>query len=195
MVVTDVDDNGSPEVLFCYYINGKMYPAASRDELLDQVVPLRKKFIKYHQYATAGINDIVPAQKLKTAKTLVLTELHHVVYLSDGAGKYVKKRLPNDVQASRIFSVNRLVLRGMDTAYLLTGNFYPWRTQWGQNDAGYGSLIQFKSDKLISLSNIETGLYIDGDVRQTAVISSSDNGRLIITAKNNGKVQVLKIRE
>jgi hypothetical protein len=48
---------------------------------------------------------------------------------------------------------------------------------------------------LISLSNIETGLYIDGDVRQTAVISSSDNGRLIITAKNSGKVQVLKIRE
>jgi hypothetical protein len=83
----------------------------------------------------------------------------------------------------------------MDTAYLLTGNFYPWRTQWGQNDAGYGSLIQFKSGELISLPNIETGLYIDGDVRQTAVISSSDNGRLIITAKNNGKVQVLKIRE
>ncbi len=195
LVVTDVDDNGSPEVLFCYYINGKMYPAASRDELLDQVVPLRKKFIKYHQYATAGVNDIVPAQKLKTAKTLDLTELHHVVYLSDGAGKYAKKRLPNDVQVSRIFSVNRLALRGMDTAYLLTGNFYPWRTQWGQNDAGYGSLIQFKSNTLISLSNIETGLYIDGDVRQTAVISSSGNGRLIISAKNDGKVQVLKIRE
>jgi hypothetical protein len=48
LIQVDLDDNGQYESIFCYYIQGKCYPAASRDELLDQVVPLRKKFVKYH---------------------------------------------------------------------------------------------------------------------------------------------------
>jgi len=39
LIQVDLDDNGQYESIFCYYIQGKCYPAASRDELLDQVVP------------------------------------------------------------------------------------------------------------------------------------------------------------
>src|SRR5260370_29214844 len=43
----DFGGNGVIDPIFCYYIQGKSYPMASRDELLDQIVPLRKKFIHY----------------------------------------------------------------------------------------------------------------------------------------------------
>lgn len=195
LVVTDLDDNGSPEVLFCYYINGKSYPAASRDELLDQVVPLRKKYIKYQQYASASLTDVVPADKLTNAKMLGLTELRHVVYLNNGAGKFTKLVLPNDVQTSRVFSINRLTLPTGGNSYLLTGNFYPWRTQWGQSDAGFGSLIQYTNNSFRSLSALETGLYMGGDVRKTSVIIGSNQEKIIIAAKNDAAVQLLKLHK
>jgi hypothetical protein len=81
---------------------------------------------------------------------------------------------------------------GLGKSYLLTGNFYPWRTQWGQSDAGLGSLIQFSKDSIKTLPNSETGLFVGGDVRQSVVIKNAENKKLIIVAKNNEPVQVLK---
>jgi hypothetical protein len=195
LIVTDLDDNESPEVLFCYYIQGNIFPAASRDELLDQVVPLRKRFIKYQQYASASLSDIIPERKMQTAQRYTLTELNHIVYLSNSTGKYSKTILPKDVQFSRVFSINPLILPGYEWVYLMTGNFFPWRTQWGQSDAGYGSLLQFKENRFQSLSNQETGLYIHGDVRQTSVLSSSGGSQLLISVKNDAAVQVQKVRQ
>lgn len=192
LTVTDLDNNGSPEVLFGYYIQGKLYPAASRDELLDQVVPLRKKYVKYHQYAAVEMKDLVAEEKLKAAKQWTLTELNHVVYMSDGKGGYVKTVLPNSTQFSRVFSIQKMEVPGLGKSYLLTGNFYPWRTQWGQSDAGLGSLIQFSKDSIKTLPNSETGLFVGGDVRQSVVIKNAENKKLIIVAKNNEPVQVLK---
>jgi hypothetical protein len=192
LTVTDLDNNGSPEVLFGYYIQGKLYPAASRDELLDQVVPLRKKYVKYHQYAAVEMKDLVAEEKLKAAKQWKLTELNHVVYMSDGKGGYLKTVLPNSTQFSRVFSIQKMEVPGLGKSYLLAGNFYPWRTQWGQSDAGLGSLIQFSKDSIKTLPNSETGLFVGGDVRQSVVIKNAENKKLIIVAKNNEPVQVLK---
>ena len=193
LTVTDLDNNGSPEVLFGYNIQGKLYPAASRDELLDQVVPLRKKYVKYHQYAAVEMKDLVAEEKLKTAKQWTLTELNHVVYMSDGKGGYAKTVLPNSTQFSRVFSIQKMEMPGLGKSYLLTGNFYPWRTQWGQSDAGLGSLIQFSKNGIKTLPNNATGLFVGGDVRQSVVIKNAENKKLIIVAKNNEPVQVLKM--
>jgi hypothetical protein len=178
--------------LFCYYINGISYPAASRDELLDQVVSLRRKFVKYHQYANAGIADIVPDAKRKSASQWNVTELSTVAYINKGDNSFQKKVLPPYAQVSRTFSINDLGEQGL----LLTGNFYPWRVQWGRSDAGLGSLSVFNKDGEADVRPaIETGLYISGDVRQTAIIKNASGRKLIIVAKNDEPVQVLEILE
>ena len=68
MYVADFDDNGIIDPIICYYIQGKSYPMASRDELLDQIPSLKRKFIKYRDYADATIEDIFPKDKIKQAK-------------------------------------------------------------------------------------------------------------------------------
>jgi hypothetical protein len=193
LIVTDLDDNGANEVLFSYYIQGKLYPAASRDELLDQVVPLRKKYVKYHQYASVEIKDLVDESRLKAAKKWMITEMNHLVYLSDGKGKYISKKLPQITQSSRIFSMLKASINSAGQEYLLAGNFFPWRTQWGQNDSGLGSLLSFSGDQMIVAENRKAGLFIDGDVRGMAMIKNSDQEKLIIVVKNNEAVQVLKL--
>jgi hypothetical protein len=46
----DFDNNGSVDPLICYYIQGKSYPMASRDEMTDQMVSLRQRFPTYDSY-------------------------------------------------------------------------------------------------------------------------------------------------
>ena len=58
LYVNDFDGNGIIDPIMCYFIQGKSYPMASRDELFDQIPSLKKKFLRYKDYADATINDI-----------------------------------------------------------------------------------------------------------------------------------------
>ena len=55
----DFDGNGSVDPVFCYYIDGVSYPAASRDDLTDQLPLQKKKFLRYSDYSTATISDLL----------------------------------------------------------------------------------------------------------------------------------------
>jgi hypothetical protein len=64
----DFDGNGRLDPVLCAYVQGVSYPVASRDELLDQINPLRKKFVKYIHYADARPEDIFGAAALQKAR-------------------------------------------------------------------------------------------------------------------------------
>ena len=104
LYAADFDDNGSLDPIFCYYIQGKSYPMASRDELLDQIVPLRKKFIRYSDYADATMADIFPKSKLDAAKTLYCEQLASGILREQGNGKYSFSPLPLPAQFSKVYS-------------------------------------------------------------------------------------------
>jgi hypothetical protein len=194
LFASDIDDNGVDDVLFCYYINGKSYPAASRDELLDQVVPLRKRFVKYQQYANATVEDIVPAAKRKTAAIWKVTELSSVIYLNKGNG-FEKTLLPPETQFSRVFGIQALPASGGERPLLLTGNFYPWRVQWGRCDGGLGTLLQTDAKGVTRVvPNMAAGLFASGDIRQAGLVKTAAGKHWVILAKNNDSVQVLEIQ-
>ena len=65
----DFDGNGSIDPLLCYYIGG-VSPAASRDDVTDQLPVLKKKFLEYKTYANATINDMFTPDQLKDASVL-----------------------------------------------------------------------------------------------------------------------------
>jgi hypothetical protein len=71
MFYNDFDNNGSVDPLICYYIQGKSYPMASRDEMTDQIVSLRQRFPTYDSYANATMEDILTPEQLKSAKQII----------------------------------------------------------------------------------------------------------------------------
>lgn len=186
LIQVDIDDNGQLESLFCYYIQGKCYPAASRDELLDQVVPLRKKFVKYHQYANITIDDLLTREKRAQANEWSITELSSVVYINNGDGTFRKEILPAEVQFSRVFSILPI-----NDQYLLSGNFFGWRTQWGRSDASLGSVLSFdKSGKATIEQPAQQRLFLSGDIRNGLIIPSSNGKHLLIFGVNDDLLQV-----
>ena len=197
MCVTDIDDNGTVDPIICYYIQGKSYPMASRDELLDQVVPLRKKFVKYADYADATVDDIIPKEKLTAAQVLRCEELSSGILYNQGNGRFTFRPLPLAAQFSK---VNSIVADDFDKDGIpdifVAGNFYPYRIQLGKCDAGLGALLKGKGNGIYEAAdNSKTGCYADGDVRGVAEVKNKKGERLLIVAKNNAAVQVLRLND
>src|SRR6185436_10344056 len=93
MFYNDFDNNGSVDPLICYYIQGKSYPMASRDEMTDQMVSLRQKFPTYDSYATATIEDVLSPEQLKSAKQLT-ANYFETTYFENVNGVFEARHLP-----------------------------------------------------------------------------------------------------
>ncbi|MBS1935724.1 MAG: VCBS repeat-containing protein, partial [Bacteroidetes bacterium] len=196
MYAADFDDNGTIDPIICYYIQGKSYPMASRDELLDQIVSLKKKFVKYKNYADATIEDIFPKEKIQNAKFFHCDEFASGILYNNGNNSFSFHPLPLAAQFSKVFGA---VADDFDKDgkkdILLSGNFYPYRTSLGQCDASLGLLLKGNNNKLFeAVDPFISGCYIDGDVRAMTEVKTKSGEKLIIVAKNNSAVQVLKLK-
>lgn len=192
--VADFDGNGTIDPILCYYIQGKSYPMVSRDELLDQIVPLRKKFVKYRNYAGATMEAIFSKQALNGASVLRCEQLASVILRNDGNHHFTIEPLPAEAQFSKLFGICVIDDTGKKSL-LLAGNFFPYRVQLGRNDAGLGVWLKSSDVKNYKTADNEaTGLFIDGDVRQMLDLKDAGGKTILIIAKNNAAVQVLRMQ-
>jgi hypothetical protein len=75
----------------------------------------------------------------------------------------------------------------------MAGNFYPVEVETIRNDAGIGNWI--KGDGKGNFTSIpfpESGLYIDGDVRDMAFINIKGR-EIILVAKNDDYLQAVEV--
>jgi len=190
---SDFNNDGTMFPILSYFIQGKNYPYNTRDELMDQMPWLQKKFARYIDYADAQLSDIFPQGKLDSAKVFKINLLSSVVLKNNGRGKLDVKALPKAAQASM---VNGIVVDDLQKNghkdILLAGNFYPFRVQFGPLDAGIGTVLRENKGNFSSLGYAETGLKIDGDVRNLVKVNGANGNYYMIAAKSDGAVQILK---
>jgi hypothetical protein len=193
LYATDINKDGKIDPIICSYIQGKSYPLPSRDELLDQVTPLRKKFIRYADYATATIEDVIGKDLLSSAAIYTATTFQSSWFENDGHGKFVVKPLPAMAQLS---STQGFVFDDFDgdgiAEVLAAGNFYPYRVQLGRCDASFGILLKFK-DGSIQTNNASEPLWLSGDIRDMAMTKSKQAPRRLIVSRNNEAAAVFQL--
>jgi enediyne biosynthesis protein E4 len=194
LCVNDYFKTGKTEPVLCYYMQGKSYPYASRNEILEDMPALKKKFFYYKDYAVAGFNDVFTAEQQKGMIEFRANELKNCWLENNDKGQFVLHELPTAAQFSTIqgavlTDVNNDGAREIFAA----GNFYPFRVQLGREDAGKGVLLQWdsKKHKLVQ-SNLSLGICADGDVRDVKSIQTSNHDQLIMISKNNDSIQVIK---
>lgn len=180
----DFDENGKIDPILAYYIQGKNYPAYSKDELSDQLVALKKKYISHELFSSATINEILNEYKNKTPKLLEVNSLETII-LENKNGKFEVKSLPIQAQFAPIYAIENADINGDGYQDLiLGGNQSKGRVRLGNIDANY--VQAFINDKKGNFS-YHSSLGIKGDVRGLKSI-----GNQLIISINSQKTKVFK---
>lgn len=191
MSVADFDGNGSIDPILSYYIQGKNYPGYSRDELVDQLPILKKKYTSYELYSTTTLSDILNEFKNKSVDQRKITTLETTLLINHH-GNFEKGTLPIQAQFAPVYSILSQDLN--DDHYpdlILAGNQTHARVRTGNMDALFGTvLINDTKNGFEYMPQYRSGLQLKGDVKDMALI----NRHLIVTV-NNGPVKLYKLNK
>jgi enediyne biosynthesis protein E4 len=182
----DFDKNGSVDPFLNYYIQGKSYPDVSRDMLLDQMYPMRKKFTSYESYSDAGMKEIFAAAELSAAKKLTINTTQTMLF-ENRDGKFIPHDLPVQAQFAPVNSITLLDVNQDSTKDILLfgNNSYP-RLKYGRLDANYGAVfINHGNFSFQFVPNKFSGLQVKGDVKNS-ITFPLNNGIFLLLGVNNG---------
>ncbi len=187
---SDFDQNGSTDPFITYFNQGRAYPLASRDEALEQVVALKKKFINYKSYSTATIEDIFTSEQLAKAQKLDITETRTGLLIND-KGTFTFKPLPIEAQFAPVYAIGIDDLNNDGKKDLiLAGNNATMRIRIGKMDANHGMVFLNKGQNDFKyLPQSQSGLWLNGDVRDCQTVKTKQ-GKQWIFSINNGPIQV-----
>lgn len=170
----DFGENGQVVPLLSQLKNGQEYPYASRDEILNQIPRLKKKFLDYISYSTATMGDVFDANELGQARQLSARELRTGILWNDG-GKLTFEPLNTEAQFAPVHAVAVGDVNGDGRLDLvLAGNVTHMRVRLGKGDANKGQVFLNQGKrKLDYLPQTKSGLWINGDVRAATMAENS----------------------
>ncbi|HNP96212.1 MAG TPA: VCBS repeat-containing protein [Cyclobacteriaceae bacterium] len=190
----DFDGNGNTETLITYYYRGQQTFLSSMDGLAKQMPFIRKKYLSYHDFANASVDEVIGADKLSKAMQKQTKTLLTTYFRNEGDGNFKPIELPPAAQQS---TVNAIAIDDFNhDGYhdiLLVGNNYEISTQLGRLDASHGVL----------LLNDRSGFFVEDKEQSFNVAGAARNvkkikikgGDYYVVAMNNDKPIFLKKEE
>lgn len=185
----DFDGNGSYDAVLGYYIQGKCYPLYSRDQLIDQMPAMRKKFIRYKDYSGTTLDKIFTDDQKKGMDIYQTAFFESGVLLNEGNGSFHFVPFPEKGQLS---TINDIIVDDFDKDgikdVLVCGNNNDAAVMVGNFDAT--GILLLKGDGKGSFTPVSTqidGLKVRGECRKMIYIK--ENHQLVIL-KNSAPAQV-----
>jgi enediyne biosynthesis protein E4 len=167
MFYKDFDNNGSVDPVLCTYVMGKSFPYVSRDELLDQLPYLKKRFPDYASFADAALSGIFQNNEMQGAAHLFANTLTTTYFERNANGKFSARPLPLEAQHAPVYTITPFDYNDDGNEdLLLCGNINKARLRFGKYDANEGLVL--KNDGKGNFSSVpqpESGLKLKGDVR------------------------------
>ena len=190
----DFDNNGYLDPIWCYYINDISYPFALKDELTDQIVSLRKRFVTYDSYAEVTIHDILSEDQINQAPKCI-TNFMESCWFENKNGKFVRHSLPVEANIS---SVNAIAVNDFDQDgnqdLFLAGNVPFNRVRIGRRETSYGVYLRGDgAGNFTYLPNWKTNLSIEGSVRALETVQTKEGEKLVVGI-NDAKPLLISIQ-
>ena len=201
ITAADFDKNGSYSAipsLFLPDVNGekKEFPSMGREDLLKQMISMKKKFTNYKSYAVATMQDILTPEQMKMALRLKVNTSASCYLRNDGNGKFTIIPLPMQAQVS---SLNGMVVDDFDgdgnLDVLINGNDYGNETPTGRYDALNGLLLKGNGKGGFTPQSIlQSGIYIPGDGKALVKLQSPNGNYMVAASQNRGPLQLFQLR-
>jgi len=195
LVTADFNKNGQTECIPVYYkTDGKAYPYWMKGEMEKEIPSLKKKFLKFKNYAGKPFSELYTADELKQATILTVNETRTSVFLNDGKGHFKSEPLPVEAQLSPVFATAVYDLNGDGTNDIfMGGNFFGLKPQTGRFDASYGTLLLSDSLHQFHYSAPRfSGIFVRGEVRDARILNAKQKNPLLLIARNNDDLQIFQ---
>lgn len=190
LYVNDFDDNGRYECILEWQFgtDEKPFPFASKKDLTAQLPMLKKKTLKYHEYATKQVSDILPKETLDKSLTLTANNFKTSLLIRNGNSLELKE-LPFEAQLSPVYAIEILDVDGDNkTDLILGGNYYKLKPEIGRLDGFNGGYFKGNGEgTFVFVSALVSGLKISGEVRD--IVTLGDN---VVFVRNNQTVVSFK---
>ena len=187
--VNDFDNNGSIEQIVCNYNESKSYPLVLRHDLIKQLPHLKKKYVYYTNYKGQTIEDIFTSEELKNSIVHEVTMLESILLINNGDASFKIKPLPKESQFAPIYAISASDFDKDGVIDLvLGGNLYNVKPEIGSYDASYGQFLKGTGNGDFTVYSMgESGLFLDGEIRDFKIFSHKQND-LLLVSKNNSTV-------
>ncbi|PHN06792.1 CRTAC1 family protein [Flavilitoribacter nigricans] len=197
ILAKDMDGNGLIDPMVFCYIKGadgvrRAYPMASRDDLVSQVVSMRKKFPTYTAYGLACMDDIWSAADRGDAIQLDATEMRTSYIENRGDGRFVMSPLPLAAQEAPVYGmISRDVNGDGHLDLLLVGNDYGMDPYSGRHDAFSGlCLLGDGQGHFTEVPLQESGFFVRGDAKGLASLQTAKKEMAVIATQNQDDLLV-----
>ena len=196
MYVNDFDHNGSVEHIICQYNGAKSYPMVLKQDLVEQIPSLSKKYMQYENYADQTINDIFTPEQLKSAVKLEADDLATSLILNNGDGTFSIRPMPIKAQFSITYAI---CLDDLDhdgnLDMILGGNLYGVKPEIWLYDGSYGLVLKGKGNGGFEpVFAVDSGFKVHGEIRDITVLDTP-KGKYIMVARNNDRVKLFKFKD
>ncbi|WP_161890963.1 VCBS repeat-containing protein [Pontibacter russatus] len=197
LYVHDFENNGTVEqIINCYTEDGKAYPMVLKQDLQRQVPSIKKKFVKYTDYAGKQLHEMLPEEELKAAVVKQVVNPNSSLLINKGNMQFALEALPVEAQFSPVHGIETMDYNhDGHLDILLAGNFFDVLPEIGRYDANYGLLLEGTGEGRFKVrSPKESGFFTEGQVRDMQRVKGANGQSYILLAKNNAKLQVFSLR-
>jgi hypothetical protein len=197
----DFDKNGGFNAITSIFLpdqsgEKKEFPVAGRDEIIKEMISMRKKFTNYKSYATATMNDILSPEQREGALRLMSNTSQSCYLRNDGNGKFAMIPLPKLVQISAIYG---MVVDDFDgdgnLDVMMTGNDYGTEVTVGRYDALNGLMLKGDGKgNFYPQSILQSGIYIPGDGKALVKLQSNSGSYMLAASQNRGPLKLFELK-
>lgn len=182
----DFDNNGSEDFILAYYQHDNLYPAKTRERIIEQMPNIDEEFPTWDAFGKATVYDIFGEKQLNAAIHKKAYNFYSTVLINEGNGRFTMKHLPNEAQISVLFGIT--IDDFNEDGYpdiLAHGNFYNTEIEITRHDAGTGILLTGKGDgTFMPVRSYISGLKNDGDAKGLAVLLKGANKQPVYLLAN-----------
>jgi len=197
----DFDKNGVLECIPTKYMkdkdgNLKEFTAHTRDDVVDQMPFIKKRFLSYNAFAEATFDKLFTPEEIKDALKLQANYFKSSLIKNNGNGRFENIPLPSVAQFS---SLNGMFADDFDgdgnLDVVINTNDYGTEVSTGRYDALNGLLLKGKGDgTFIPLSFLQSGIYIPGNGKALVKLRGKKGKYLIAAGQNRGPLKVFELK-
>lgn len=174
----------------------KEFPVDGRDEVVEQLPFIKKRFLTYKEFAGATIDQLFTPEQIQDAKKYSATWFKSSLIRNNGNGRFTMEELPAPAQFS---CVNGMVAEDFNgdgnLDICLNTNDFSTTPSLGRYDALNGLVLTGNGDGTFnSLTIQQSGVFIPGNGRALCIMGTANNSPVFAASQNRGQLKLFSLK-